>query len=375
MKIFNSQLKIVLTSILFIVLFQIKVVGQELTIKSFKQLENNTTARVHKKRDINSQYCAILILKHNFKDFTIETGIGDEGIIEKKGETWIWLSADEYRIVIKKDRSIPLEYNLKNKLKPYETYELVVIDEYASLKVTASDSKIWLDDKFAGTNEYVFNNLKEGRYILKATKDKYYEEEELLILNAGDNLDFTFNLKPKMGKLVINSNPSGANIFIGDSLIISKTNTTIPLIIGNYKIKVEKQGFLPYVNDAFIYENKNTQFNAKMEADPTLTMIKHKKKRNFWMISTIVSASVGGYAYMQSNKLYDEYETATDNAADLHKKVDTYDKIAPVAFGVAGFCLVEYIIHASKYGKAKRRLKLHPSYNKNGGSLSLNYTF
>jgi len=369
-----NNFKITLTTILFLLLSIIDANSQELTVKRFKHLENNTTARIHKKRDINGQYCAIIILKHNFKDFTIESGIGDEGIINKMGETWIWLSADEYRIVIKKSKYIPLEYNLKNKLKPYETYELVVTDGFAFVKVTAPDTKIWIDDKFAGSNEYLFN-LKEGKYILKATRDKYYDEEKLLILNAGDNIEHTFNLKPKMGNLVVKSNPLGADIFINDSLVVPKTEAKIPLLIGNYKVKVKKQGFLPYINDAFVYENKNTQFNTKMEPDPTLTMMKYKKRRNFWMISAIVSAGVGAYSSLQSNKLYDEYQTVTNNAADLHKKIDTFDNVAPIALGVAGFCLVEYIINVSKYGKAKRKLKLYPSYNKNGGSLSLNYKF
>ena len=65
---------------------------------------------------------------------------------------------------------------VKNKLKTLETYELVLTDGYARLKVNAPHSKIWLDEKFAGSNSFVFN-LKEGNYILKITRDKYYDGE------------------------------------------------------------------------------------------------------------------------------------------------------------------------------------------------------
>ena len=62
----------------------------------FKHLENNTTARIFKKTDVNGQNCAVLIIKHNFKEFEVETGKGYESMIEKVGETWVWLSPDEF---------------------------------------------------------------------------------------------------------------------------------------------------------------------------------------------------------------------------------------------------------------------------------------
>ncbi len=351
--------------------------AQELKVVSFKHLEGNTTARVNRKRDINGQNCAILIIKHNFNDFSVEAGKDYEHREEKKGETWLWLSPDEYQIVIRKTGYIPLQVSLKNKLKELETYELIVTDEFGSVHVKAPEAQIWLDDKAVAKNEYTFR-LKEGRYIIKATRHKYYSQEKFVALNAGDDLEYIFNLKPIMGNLNILSSPNatkGADIFIDNRLIKEKTPANIPLLIGNYSVKLTKDGFLPFNQTVKVNENITTKITAQMQVDPTLLIQKHKRLKNFWLISTVITSGIGGYSLWQSDKLYNEYKSATNNASDIRQKVEMYDTLAPIALGVSGFCFIEFIIHASKQGKAKQKLNLYSSYTKGGGMMTLSYNF
>jgi len=104
-------------------------------------------------------------------------------------------------------------------------------------------------------------------------------------------------------------------------------------------------------------------------------MQKYKKRRNIWLVSTIGTAGLGLYSHIKANNLYDEYLDATTNASDLHQKIETYDKIKPIAFTAAGICLVEFFIQNSKYKKAKQKVKIYPSYSQNGGAISLRYKF
>jgi len=351
--------------------------AQELKVVSFKHLDGNTTARVNRRRDVNGQNCAVVIIKHNFNDFTVESGKGYENLEEKTGETWVWLSPDEYQIVIRKAGYIPLQYSLKDKVKELETYELVVSDEFGSIHVKAPDAQIWLDDKAVAKNEYTFR-LKEGRYIVKATRDKYYPQEKFASLNAGDNIEFNLDLKPIMGNLSVTSSPNttkGADILIDNQLITEKTPASIPLIIGNYSVKLSKEGFLPFNQNVSINENVTTTINAQMHVDPTLEMQRHKKLKNIWLASTIITSGVGGYSLWQSKKLYDEYKTAGNNASDIHQKIKMYDTLAPVAFAISGFCFVEFVVHASKQGKAKKNLSLYSYYTGDGGMMTLTCNF
>jgi hypothetical protein len=369
-------LKISVTSILLL-LINLEPFAQELKVVSFKHLEGNTTARVNRRRDVNGQNCAVVIIKHNFKDFTVEAGRDYEHLEHKTGETWVWLSPDEYQIVVRKEGYIPLQYAIKDKLKELETYELVLTDEYGYIKVTAPNAQIWLDEIPVAKDGYEFR-LKEGRYTLKATREKYYEQEKFIALNAGDNLEYSFELKAKTGSLSVSSSPGntkGADIYINNDLIPQKTPASIPLIIGDYSVKLTKEGYLPYSQEIKVLENQTANIMANMQVDPTLVIQKHKRLKIFWLASTVITSGIGGYSLLQSKNLYDEYKTAGSNATDIRQKIEMYDILGPVAFGVSGICFVEFIIHASKQGKAKRNLNLYSSCVKSGGMMTLTYNF
>jgi len=99
---------------------------------------------------------------------------------------------------------------------------------------------------------------------------------------------------------------------------------------------------------------------------------KYKKRKTFWLISALVSSGVGAYAYLQSDKYYKQYQNATTDAADLHQKVQLFDQIYPIAFGIAGFCTVEFIIKAGLQGKAKKQtLSFYPQPLNHGAGLGL----
>lgn len=78
----------------------------------------------------------------------------------------------------------------------------------------------------------------------------------------------------------------------------------------------------------------------------------YRKNKIIWMCATLAFSAVGTYSYFQSENFYSQYGNATNNASDLHQKVKLYDQITPVAFGVAGFCALEFILNAGKQRKA-----------------------
>ena len=103
---------------------------------------------------------------------------------------------------------------------------------------------------------------------------------------------------------------------------------------------------------------------------------KCKTSKTLWLVSALVSSGVGTIAYLQSDKYYTQYQTATTDAGDLHQKVELFDMIYPVAFGVAGFCTLEFIIKAGKQGKAKRQsISFIPQPLNHGAGLGFAYTF
>lgn len=136
-----------------------------------------------------------------------------------------------------------------------------------------------------------------------------------------------------------------------------------------------KEGFLQF---KVIAEVTVTSIMAQTNTNkpkPDLKISKYKTGKNISLTLALTSAGAGVFTYIQGNKLYDEYKIATDDAAGLHKKIETYDKITPVAFAIAGASTVSFIIYASKYGKAKKQLSFQPFPLQDGGGLAVSFTF
>jgi len=355
-----------------------KVYAQELNIISFKHLENNTTARINKKIDVNGKNCAVVIIKHSFREFEVESGKGNEHLISKTGETWVWLSPDEYRLVIRKEGYLPLVFELKDKMQSLETYELVVTDDFGVIIVEAENAMIWLNGKQIAESKCLMK-LKKGKYALKVTKENFYPEERQIIIEAGDTLRYNFfKMIPKTGSLIITSYPNktaGADIFINNDLNKLKTHATIPLRIGNYTVRVEKKGYIPFVDNIVVKENENTRLDAQMIIDYSISVSKHKKRKYIWLASGLAATGVGVFAVLQSNSLYKEYQTAGSNASELRKQIETYDIVYPIAFGVAALFGVGFVIESIKQSKAKKQLSLYTKPSFHGGVLSLLYRF
>lgn len=103
---------------------------------------------------------------------------------------------------------------------------------------------------------------------------------------------------------------------------------------------------------------------------------KYRRSKNFWFVSAFVTGGIGTFTYLQSGKYYTQYQSATTDADDLHAKADLYNKIAPIALGIAGICTIEFILKAGKQSKAKKeKLSFYPRPLFRGGGFGLAYTF
>lgn len=121
-------------------------------------------------------------------------------------------------------------------------------------------------------------------------------------------------------------------------------------------------------------ENPYTETTTKPTFAPEY--YKFKKSKTIWLTGALVSGAAGAFSYLQAETYYDQYQTATTDAPDLHQKVELFDKITPVTFAIAGFCALEFILKTGKQSKAKKQpLTFSPVSVKNGAGIGLAYTF
>jgi len=102
---------------------------------------------------------------------------------------------------------------------------------------------------------------------------------------------------------------------------------------------------------------------------------KHKTWSTVWLSSALATAGAGLLSKVRSNQLYDQYKTAGSDAADIRSQVETFDAIAPVAFGLSGLCGVAFIVKSSAAGKVRKQLQLTSTADMGTGGIKLTYNF
>lgn len=175
-----------------------------------------------------------------------------------------------------------------------------------------------------------------------------------LFYTMDDGKTWTGPLKNIIGEIRNMTSPSTNNQIIWDA------QSEKGIITGNVQFRIEIDLIQPE-------EKKITDGNIEFK--------RHKTAKNIWLTATLISAGTGLYATSRGNKLYKEYETAGEDAADLHRKIETLDLIAPIAYGAAGISALCFIIQAGKQAKSKKLLSIHPMYLKDGGGATLTFKF
>ncbi|WP_430935074.1 PKD domain-containing protein [Saccharicrinis sp. 156] len=113
------------------------------------------------------------------------------------------------------------------------------------------------------------------------------------------------------------------------------------------------------------------------EVKPTVSKsayLKHKTNKNIWLTAGIASFGTGVYTMLNSNKLRDDYKTATTDAADIRSKIDANEAITPIAFGASALCAVQVYIQAKKQAKADKKVSFNLVPTSDGGQLCITYT-
>lgn len=189
----------------------------------------------------------------------------------------------------------------------------------------------------------------------------------------GKNQSFKVNLYYRINDGLTWQGPlKGATGDVGDKVQPGNNKKIIWDLLSEAEIK---EGYLQFKVVADVTEVPVTTNQATLDPKSNIKMRKYKTGKTISLVTAIASAGTGIFATIQGNKLYDEYKTATDDAASLHSQIETYDKIAPVAFAIAGASTVSFIIFASKHRKSKKQLSFQPFPLRDGGGLAISYTF
>lgn len=183
---------------------------------------------------------------------------------------------ESYRIILSsgvkgklvfKYNSTTLEYQLPMQLTKNRVYQLDLAMRSANLTIVATpaDSKIFIDGKEVGESGFASVNLRMGEHTYTVECDDY-----LVVKNKAIRLDkdetLHVDLQPLFGYITVNSEPSGAEVFI-NGVRSGETPYLIQRIKrGANNIEVKLNGYYDYAEFVEINIGDVKTINAELVA-------------------------------------------------------------------------------------------------------------
>jgi hypothetical protein len=281
----NKPLKHVsiLTALLFAT---VAAPAQQLAVERFTRDDSDQTARIHHPRkDQNDKVCAIVRIETPLllQDVTFESGsVGVEHTEQHTGEIWVYLSPGARRITINhKYLGTVRNYEFGEALREATVYILtlksgtaltVITDnvtlqymeafceaEGATIKIDDEAPEPFVEGKFQKTFPY-----GKHRYTVEAPM--YYPVSGIKEITAQKTEPLFITLKPKFGKLTIDTKPEqGADVFIDEVKRGQSPLTINQLSSGMHKIRAIKAQFLPATQEITMTDNATETLTLTMQ--------------------------------------------------------------------------------------------------------------
>lgn len=349
----------------------------KISVLDFKHIENSMDARVNfYKQDQNGDKCAII------KVVTTQDGLEWEGdqlgivaTVQKSGEYWLYVPHGVKRLTIKHaDIGVLRDYIYPMSINEAMVYELIldVKSNLATVNIrTNPASDIYIDNVRKGFGSYS-GQVEEGDHLIEARKDKHISDTLKQFINKGEDLDMTLSPWPITGNLHITSNPSEATIKLNEQDYGKTPYNINQLLIGEYNLTLEQTGFFPIKKAIEIKEGETLELNEVFKEG---SLLRYTKRKKFFFGTAIVTGSIGAYFAYSSNKHYKEYQTATDNATELHEKIVVEDIIWQSSFGLTAVALIPAIINMVKENKIQKNLNITAVPVDKGLVFGLSYKF
>jgi serine/threonine protein kinase len=161
------------------------------------------------------------------------------------------------------DTILNIKKNLLNSLTLVLTKK--VIGETGGIKITSNPTaaSIWINQEFVGSTPYENSELEAGSYRILLRKKGYSDYNVTVKVTANKTATVNRNLT-LVGKLVVSSDPSGAEIRLNDKTIGKTSFTSDQIDVGEYKIVIRKDGFKPYSGNVNIEANKTVTISEKL---------------------------------------------------------------------------------------------------------------
>ena len=174
----------------------------------------------------------------------------DNNIFQQLGDNHpIYLSEGAHHVVIKGDnietytRDMVIEGNKSQYLKLEDVIQIKT--GWISVQVNVQDYRLFVDGAEQTPDQPL--NLTYGTHAIRVEKDGYVTSEQTInVKSLASSIKVTLNPLLRLGKIIVTSEPSGAQVYV-DSAYVGDTGGTpvsVSIETGQHKLLVSKDGYM-----------------------------------------------------------------------------------------------------------------------------------
>lgn len=222
--------------ILFLFFLTISVNGQNISVSSFKLLDNDLTANTTgtSYTDQNGQKAALIKIVTSKDNFSFDCGsLGIVKIEKKPSEIWLYVPRGVRRITISHPTlGVLRDYEFPLQIEGARTYEMVLTTDeiqtivkhdiggqYLIMNISPSTAIVKVDDVEVPIQEGVATKLLPYGKHTYSVSDPYYKEEQGIVEIGRNKQTIDVTLKPAYGILNISTTPeNGAQVIIDNEM-------------------------------------------------------------------------------------------------------------------------------------------------------------
>ena len=276
---------------LLVYCFSLAVSAQEISVKSFRPLPNDLTARVNPVKNDNAQTCALVKIVTTERGFAFDPdGLGICGNVDEShdGEIWLWLPPGARRITIRhKDLGVLRDYEYPVAIESASTYEMVLMTGRVEVVVKQQNLNNWLvltvnppeavvkidDEMVIAKNGIVQKMYAIGSHTYEVFCDMYHPQQGTFDITADKKTVFSINLNPHFGFLKVSSLPeSGATVFVNGKNVGVTPFVSGKMPSGTYTVQVVSDLYRAVTREMTISDNITEEVSVQMVpnfAEPT----------------------------------------------------------------------------------------------------------
>ncbi len=263
----------------FTLLISCVAFSQNMSVSSFRYLENDLSGSYAKVEDINNQICALIKVSLPLSGVEF-TGTGLESYEQKTGEYWVFVSPGMKFITIKHRDFHPIRsYAFPQQIKSARTYEMVVTidkitppteeiitNQYLIIKSNTPEANIFVNDEYLGKQSVMKYLPLFQSHTYRVEAPLHHTKSGSLTLEVENKTTLQIDLDPAFGYLKVNTIPeSGAEIQInGKSQSQITPFTSQKLESGKYEIRALKAMYKSAPQQVEIKDGQTTEITINL---------------------------------------------------------------------------------------------------------------